>query len=134
VNYLLDTDTCIYIINRKPAAALRRVRAKRPDQVAISTITQAELEYGAARSEFPDRNRIALIQFLFPFLLLPFDQMAAVEYGSIRSVLESKGTPIGPMDLLIAAQAVAAGMTLVTNNEREFGRVQGLRMENWVRA
>lgn len=132
MNYLLDTNTCIYIINRKPASALRRIQTKRPEQVAISTITQAELEYGLARSKSPERNRIALLQFLFPFQLLDFDQLAAVQYGSIRSDLESIGKPIGSMDLLIAAQAVSRDLILVTNNEREFKRVEGLKIENWV--
>ena len=104
MNYLLDTNICIYIINKKPATVLKRIEAKRPDQVAISTITQAELEYGLARSRFPERNRAALLQFLFPFQLLDFDQLAAVQYGSIRSDLESKGRPIGALDMLIAAQ------------------------------
>jgi tRNA(fMet)-specific endonuclease VapC len=132
VNYLLDTNTCIYIINRKPASALKRIQTKRPEQVAISTITQAELEYGLARSKSPERNRIALLQFLFPFQLLDFDQLAAVQYGSIRFDLESIGKPIGSMDLLIAAQAVSRDLILVTNNEREFKRVEGLKIENWV--
>jgi tRNA(fMet)-specific endonuclease VapC len=132
VNYLLDTNICIYIINKKPATVLKRIEAKRPDQVAISTITQAELEYGLARSRFPERNRAALLQFLFPFQLLDFDQLAAVQYGTIRSDLETKGRPIGAMDLLIAAQAVSRNLILVTNNEKEFGRVEGLNIENWV--
>jgi tRNA(fMet)-specific endonuclease VapC len=132
VNYLLDTNICIYIINKKPATVLKRIQSKRPDQVAISTITQAELEYGLARSRFPERNRAALLQFLFPFQLLDFDQLAAVQYGTIRSDLESKGRPIGAMDMLIAAQAVSRNLILVTNNEKEFGRVVGLKVENWV--
>ena len=132
MNYLLDTNTCIYIINKKPASALKHIQSKRPDQVAISTITQAELEYGLARSRFPERNRIALLQFLFPFQILDFDQLAAVQYGTIRSYLESKGKPIGSMDLLIAAQARSRDLILVTNNEKEFKRVEGLKVENWV--
>ena len=132
MNYLLDTNICIYIINKKPATVLKRIQSKRPDQVAISTITQAELEYGLARSKFPERNRAALLQFLFPFQLLDFDQLAAVQYGPIRSNLESKGRPIGAMDLLISAQAISRNLILVTNNEKEFGRVEGLKIENWV--
>jgi tRNA(fMet)-specific endonuclease VapC len=132
VNYLLDTNICIYIINKKPASVLKRIQTKRPDQVAISTITQAELEYGLARSRFPERNRAALLQFLFPFRLLEFDQLAAVQYGTVRSDLESKGRPIGAMDMLIAAQAISRDLILVTNNEKEFGRVVGLKVENWV--
>jgi tRNA(fMet)-specific endonuclease VapC len=134
MNYLLDTNTCIYIINKKPASALKHIQGKRPDQVAISTITQAELEYGLARSRFPEMNRIALLQFLFPFQILDFDQLAAVQYGTIRSGLESKGKPIGSMDLLIAAQAKSRDLILVTNNEKEFKRIEGLKVENWVGA
>ena len=134
MNYLLDTDICIYIINRKPPAVLKRVQSKQPGQIAISTITLAELEYGVFRSRYPDRNRIALLEFLLPFALLDFDQAAAVEYGRIRLLLESKGQPIGPMDLLLAAQAKAHDLILVTNNEKEFARIEGPRLENWARG
>jgi tRNA(fMet)-specific endonuclease VapC len=132
MRYLLDTNTCIYIINKKPSSVIKRIQTKQPEEIAISTITQAELEYGVARSRYPDRNRIALLEFLFPFYLLDFDQMAASQYGLIRSSLESKGKPIGPMDMLLAAQAKSIDLILVTNNEREFRRVEGLKTENWV--
>jgi tRNA(fMet)-specific endonuclease VapC len=132
MRYLLDTDTCIYIINKKPSSVIKRIQTKQPEEIAISTITQAELEYGVARSRYPDRNRIALLEFLFPFSLLDFDQMAASQYGLIRSSLGSKGKPIGPMDTLLAAQAKSIDLILVTNNEREFRRVEGLKTENWV--
>ncbi len=134
MNYLLDTDICIYIINRKPPAVLKRVQSKQPGQIAISTITLAELEYGIVRSRYPDRNRIALLEFLLPFVILDFDPGASAEYGRIRSSLESKGRPIGPMDLLLAAQATSHDLVLVTNNEKEFARIDGLRIENWARA
>lgn len=132
MNYLLDTNTCIYIIKRRPDSALRKLRSKRIEQVGVSTITIAELEYGVAKSRQPDRNRIALVGFLVPFAVVEFDQAAAQAYGAIRAALERKGAPIGPMDLLLAAQAIAGELTLVTNNEREFRRVEGLRVENWV--
>jgi tRNA(fMet)-specific endonuclease VapC len=134
MNCLLDTNICIYIINRKPAAVLKRVQAKQPGRVAISTITVAELEYGVARSRYPQRNRLALLEFLVPFAILDFDQQAAMEYGLIRSSLESKGRPVGPMDLLLAAQAKSHNLILVTNDEKEFARVDGLRIENWARG
>jgi tRNA(fMet)-specific endonuclease VapC len=134
MNYLLDTNICIYIINKKPAAVLKKVQSMQPGQIAISTITIAELEYGAARSRYPDRNRIALLEFLFPFTILDFDQKASMEYGRIRTLLESRGRPVGPMDLLLAAQAKAHNLILVTNNEKEFARVDGLRIENWART
>jgi tRNA(fMet)-specific endonuclease VapC len=134
MKYLLDTNICIYIINRKPSVVVERIRTKRPEEVAISAITLAELEYGISRSKYPDRNRIALLQFLFPFMLLDFDQMSAQEYGKIRANLESKGEPIGAMDMLIAAQAIGSDLILVTNNEKEYKKVEGLRIENWSKG
>ena len=132
--YLLDTNICIYIINKKPPAVVKRIQTKLPEQIAISSITLSELEYGIVRSRYPDRNRIALLEFLIPFMILDFDQMASVVYGWIRSFLESKGKPIGPMDLLLAAQAKSRNMILVTNNEKEFNRIDGLQTENWARS
>ncbi len=134
MTYLLDTNICIYLIKKKAPSVLKTLRSKRPEEVAISTITQAELEYGIAGSERPDQNRIALLQFLVPFQLLDFDQLAAVQYGPIRASLEAVGRPIGPMDLLLAAQAKSRDLVLVTNNESEFRRVQGLKVENWTEA
>ena len=133
MNYLLDTNICIYIINKKPASVIKRIQTKQPEQIGISTITQAELEYGIARSRNVDQNRIALLEFLFPFLLIDFDQMAAVQYGLIRASLESQGKPIGSMDMLLAAQAKSRDLVLVTNNEKEFQRIEGLKLENWVK-
>jgi tRNA(fMet)-specific endonuclease VapC len=133
MNYLLDTNICIYIINQKPAPVLKRVQSRQPGQIAISTITLAELEYGVARSRYPDRNRMALLEFLLPFTILDFDQKASAEYGRIRAVLEARGRPVGPMDLLLAAQAKSHNLILVTNNEKEFARVDALRIENWAR-
>ena len=134
MKYLLDTNTCIYVINKKSQAIVERIRKKKPEDVAVSSITLAELEYGVSRSQYPDRNRVALLQFLFPFMIVDFDQMAAQEYGTIRTKLESVGKPIGPMDMLIAAQAKALNLIVVTNNEKEFKRVEGLRIENWCKA
>ena len=132
MKYLLDTNTCIYIIKKKPPSAVERIRSKQPEDIAVSTVTIAELEYGVYRSQRVDQNRIALLEFLVPLTILDFDQAAAAVYGSIRSSIEARGTPIGPMDLLIAAQAMSHGLILVTNNEREFGRVDGLGIENWT--
>ena len=133
MKYLLDTNICIYIINKRPAAVIKRIRSRQPEDIAISTITIAELDYGVVRSHYPDRNRIALLEFLTPFMILDFDQNASAQYGSIRLSLESKGIPIGPMDLLLAAQAKSYNLILVTNNEKEFKRVGGLQIENWVK-
>jgi tRNA(fMet)-specific endonuclease VapC len=133
VKYLLDTNTCIYIINKKPPSTVNHIRSRDPEEIAISTITIAELQYGVYRSQHIDRNRIALLEFLVPFNIIDFDQTAAAISGSIRASLESKGTPIGPMDLLLSAQALAHGLVLITNNEKEFRRVDGLRIENWTK-
>jgi len=132
MKYLLDTNICIYIINRKDPALLGKLQAHRAEQLCISTITIAELEHGVAKSKRPDQNRVALVSFLVPFTILDFDQAAAAEYGDIRAALESQGQPIGPMDLLLAAQARSRQLVLVSNNEAEFKRVGGLEVENWV--
>lgn len=104
-----------------------------PDEIAISMITLAEMEYGINRSSNPDRNWIALLAFLLPFAILDLDRIAAEHYGQIRSALESQGRPIGPMDMLLGAQAGAHRLTLVTNNEGEIKRIDDLDIENWVR-
>jgi tRNA(fMet)-specific endonuclease VapC len=132
MTYLLDTNICIYLINKKPPIVLDHIRSKRPDEVAISTITIAELEYGVLRSKYPDQNRIALLEFLVSFSIIDFDQISATQYGYIRKELESKGKPIGPMDLLLAAQAISRNLIFVTNNEKEFSRIKNLRTENWA--
>jgi tRNA(fMet)-specific endonuclease VapC len=111
---------------------VNHIRSRNPDEIAISTITIAELQYGVNRSQHADRNRIALLEFLVPFNIIDFDQSAAAAYGCIRASLEAKGTPIGPMDLLIAAQALSEKLVLITNNEKEFRRVEGLNIENWI--
>jgi len=133
MKYLLDTTICIYIINKQPASIHNKIRSKCPDDISISSITVAELYYGAERSQNPHRNRIAILEFLIPFRLLDFDQRAATCYGKIRKNLELKGTPIGPMDLLLASQAAAHNLTFVTNNKKEFKRIDDLRLENWLR-
>jgi tRNA(fMet)-specific endonuclease VapC len=130
--YLLDTNICIYIRQRRPEEVLQRFRKLRPGEAALSVITYGELLYGAAKSAqrpaATDRLR-ELLRFL-PALALP--ESAAESYGAIRAHLESKGQMIGNNDLWIAAHAVAAGLILVTNNEREFRRVRGLKVQNWV--
>ncbi|WP_038213372.1 type II toxin-antitoxin system tRNA(fMet)-specific endonuclease VapC [Xenophilus azovorans] len=129
--FLLDTNTCIYIINRRPPEVFTHFDGLRAGEVAISSITGAELAFGVAKSGSL-RNQAALDKFLAPLDILPFEEAAMRCYGSLRSELERKGTPIGALDLLIAGHALALGATLVTNNLREFQRVPGLRMENWV--
>ncbi len=132
IRYLLDTNICIYIIRRKPEPVIRRLLRLPVSSVGISSITLSELEYGVEKSARPAQNRRALIRFLAPLEILPYDDEAARAYGRVRAGLERQGTPIGALDMLIAAHALAAACTLVTNNEREFRRIPGLRVENWV--
>jgi tRNA(fMet)-specific endonuclease VapC len=132
VKYLLDTNICIYIINEKLPALLRRMQRFTPGELGISAVTVAELEYGLHKSSRPDRNRIALASFLLPFEIVDFDQAAASEYGEIRAWQTRQGKAVGALDLLIAAQARSRGLVLVTNNEKEFALIQGLLIENWA--
>jgi tRNA(fMet)-specific endonuclease VapC len=131
--YLLDTNICIDVINRKPVEVFRHFDGLSVGDIGISSITGAELAYGVAKSGSA-RNRQALERFLAPLELMPFDAAAMERYGQLRAQLEKQGTPIGPLDLLIAAHAAALGSTLVTNNLREFERVPGLALENWAAA
>lgn len=129
---MLDTNICIYIIKQRPQSVLDRFSALPVGDIGISSITLAELEYGAAKSAQPRKNREALEEFVSPLDIAAFDRDAAEAYGRIRSALEKKGLPIGAMDMLIAAHALSLGINLVTNNEAEFRRVPGLRVENWI--
>jgi len=131
--YLLDTNICIYIIKKKPVDVLKTLKTKSKKNIYVSSITIAELEYGVAKSQFPEKNKIALIEFLSIFNILPFNDIDAVEFGMIKTDLEKKGKIIGPMDLLIAGQAKSKKLILVTNNIKEFERVEGLKIENWVK-
>mgnify|MGYP001565221674 CR=1 FL=1 len=128
--YLLDTNTCVYAIKRRPEV-LRRLQERSPDDFAVSAITVAELRFGAAKSSRPTETRRSVDAFLKPFEVLPFGNDAASEYAPLRLALEGAGQPIGERDLLIAATAKARGMTVVTHNLREFSRVPGLNVENW---
>ncbi|MEH2161197.1 MAG: type II toxin-antitoxin system VapC family toxin [Nostoc sp.] len=132
MRYLLDTNICIYLIKQKPQKVLDKFQTLSISDVGISSITIAELEYGVAKSQQQEKNRIALMQFLLPLEIVEFNQASATIYGSIRSDLESQGLIIGAMDMLIASHAVSLGVTLVTNNVREFSRISTLLLENWV--
>ncbi len=132
MTYMLDTNICIYVMKKKPEKVLQRFRDELNDGICISSITLAELEYGMKHSSNPLKNEQALLRFLIPLSVLPFGTAAASEYGEIRAYLQSLGTPIGPLDMLIASHARAEGMILVTNNVREFERVPNLELENWV--
>jgi tRNA(fMet)-specific endonuclease VapC len=130
--FLLDTDTCIYAL-KQAGRVLEQMLSKNRDEIVVSVITEAELRTGAAKSSSPIKTLRLLENFLRPLAIADFTSDDAISYAQIRAKLERAGTPIGPLDTLIASQAVARELTLVTNNEREFTRVAGLRVENWVR-
>lgn len=129
MKFLLDTDTCIYAI-KQDTSVLRRLLAETRSDIAVSVITEGELRTGAAKSATPDTMR-RVENFLHPLTILEFNSDDASSYAQIRARLERVGTPIGPLDTLIAAQALQRDLTLVTNNEREFGRIAGLQLDNW---
>ena len=133
IKFMLDTNICIYIIKKKPTEVIERFRQTRISQVGISSITLSELEYGVAKSSKPDQNQFALAQFLAPMEILSYDDEAAQQYGGLRTFLENQGTPIGSLDMLIAAHALSIGAILITNNEKEFVRVPNLKIDNWVK-
>jgi len=132
MKYMLDTNICIYAMNKRSGIVLSNLKSHLTDGLCISAIVLAELEHGIAKSAYPERSKAALMKILSIFDILDFDANAAVEYGIIQADLQRKGTPISPLDTLIAAHAKAAGVTLVTNNMREFERVSGLPLENWT--
>jgi tRNA(fMet)-specific endonuclease VapC len=129
---MLDTDICIYTIKRKPTRVLQRLEELQPGMVVLSAITFAELMNGAKKSQYVEENLDRLRALSELIEVLPFDIHAAIAYGDVRSHLEKNGVIIGANDLLIAAHALSLDMTLVTNNEREFTRVEGLKIENWT--
>ena len=129
--YLLDTNICIFLINKKPIYVLDRLRKEMRKGVCLSAISIGELHYGACNSVHYEKNRIALAQFAAPFEILDFDGIDAEAYGKIRSDLKRRGMMIGPYDLQIAAQALRRDLVLVTNNTGEFSRIPGLKLEDW---
>ncbi len=128
---MLDTNICIYIIKQQPAAVLKRFLEYKIGDIGISSITLSELRYGVAKSTHHEKNAKALDEFIIPLEVISFDEEAAHVYGVIRAALEKAGTPIGAMDMLIAAHAVSLGIPLVTNNTREFVRVPTLNIIDW---
>ncbi|MBV5300030.1 MAG: type II toxin-antitoxin system VapC family toxin [Rhodoferax sp.] len=130
---LLDTNICIYIINAKPAAVLARFQPHRLGDIGVCSVVAAELAFGVAKSGSV-RNRQALEMFLAPLIIFPFDTPAVWAYGDLRADLERRGTPIGALDTMIAAHALSQQAVLVTNNTREFAKVPGLHLDNWVTA
>ena len=130
--YMLDTNICIYTIKKSTPRVFEKLRKLTPDSVGISAITEAELRFGMSNSSKPEHNHRILDEFLGPFEIIPFDSAAAAHYGEIRTHLRRNGTPIGNMDLLIAAHARSLSVVLVTNNLKEFERVPDLKLDNWV--
>jgi len=129
--YLLDTNTCIFLKNRKPEHVLTRLRTAIDHGVCLSSISVAELQFGVYSSEHIEKNRISLTEFLAPFEILDFTDDDAEEFGKIRADLKARGKLIGPYDMLIAAQALVRDLILVTNNTGEFNRVPNLKLEDW---
>ncbi len=132
MKYLLDTNTCIYVINKKSKTILNKLSEIEISEMVISSITVAELFFGVEKSSKKEENLTSLNNFLLPFGILNFDSSDSVTYAKVRTELQKAGTPIGPMDLLIASQAISKDLILVSNNTREFQRVQNLKLENWV--
>jgi tRNA(fMet)-specific endonuclease VapC len=133
MKFMLDTDICIYLIKKKPKKVIDRLLRHDVSDVCMSSITLSELEFGVAKSGQPQRNKLALLEFAAPLEVMPYDDDAAKEYGYIRAHLEKRGRPLGALDTLIAAHARALGVTLVSNNQREFKRVPGLKTVNWAK-
>jgi tRNA(fMet)-specific endonuclease VapC len=129
---LLDTNICIYIIKQQPAAVLKHFLEYEIGDIGISSITLSELRFGVAKSTQREKNAKALDEFIIPLEVVPYDEAAAHVYGDIRATLEKAGTPIGSMDMLIAAHAVSLGIPLVTNNTREFFRIPSITLIDWT--
>ena len=130
---MLDTNTCIALIKRKPAHTLQKFTAHQVGDIGISAITLAELRYGVSKSQHQAKNQTALDEFVLPLEIASFDEPATLAYGALRALLEKKGIPLGSIDTMIAAHALSVGATLVTNNTREFKRVPKLVIVDWVK-
>jgi tRNA(fMet)-specific endonuclease VapC len=130
--YLLDTNICIYIVNKRPQNIIQRIEQYNPGEIKISAISIAEMEYGASKSKKREENRQALIDFISNFEIIPFELKDAEIYGIIRAELERSGKIIGAYDMQLAAQTLSRNYVFVTNNIKEFGRIQKLKAENWV--
>jgi tRNA(fMet)-specific endonuclease VapC len=131
MKFMLDTNICIYLIKRHSQRIIEHVTKHATGEIGISSITLAELNYGVAKSLHKQQNRTALKGFVMPLEIASFDDRAAESYGLVRSQLEKAGKPIGALDTLIGAHALSLGVTLVTNNLREFKRIKGLKVVDW---
>lgn len=130
--YLIDTNICIYAIKNRPEKVIHKINKNFQNGIYISSLTVAELEFGISNSQYPEKNRIALLEFLSIFEILSFNESDAMPYGELKSDLKKSGNLIGPIDMLLAAQAISNDLIFVTNNEKEFNRVTGLKVENWA--
>jgi tRNA(fMet)-specific endonuclease VapC len=131
MNYMLDTNICIYLIRQKPEKVLHHFKAHSVGDIGISSVTLAELSYGIEKSQQVRKNRQALDEFTLPLEIADFDEEAASAYGTVRAALEKAGTPVGSMDMLIGAHALSLGVTLVTNNVSEFKQIKNLKVVDW---
>lgn len=129
---MLDTNICIAIIKQKPRAILDRFSQYQVGDICISSVTLAELRYGVAKSQYQEKNQLALDEFILPLEVVPFDEYAAFHYGNLRSYLEKMGTPIGALDTMIGAHALSLNLTLITNNLKEFKRIPDLKSVDWI--
>ena len=129
---MLDTNICIALIKRKPKDILDKFSAYQVGDICISSVTLAELRYGVAKSRFKEKNQAALDEFILPLEVVSFDENAAMVYGNLRATLEKQGTPIGSLDTMIGAHALSINLTIVTNNTKEFNRIQGLKIVDWL--
>jgi tRNA(fMet)-specific endonuclease VapC len=132
MKYLLDTDICIFLIRGKSDQLVKKVTSMSIDDLALSSITYSELEYGVAKSSNPEKNSMALQEFVIPFQILPWDSSCAQFYGHIRAYLEKKGRTIGVLDEMIASHALSTQLTLVSNNQKHFSRIPDLKLQNWI--
>ncbi len=130
---MLDTNTCIALIKRKPAHTLQQFNQYLVGEIGISAVTLAELRFGVAKSQHQESNQLALDEFILPLEIAAFDEEVTAVYGVLRATLEKQGTPIGSLDTMIAAHALSLGAILVTNNTQEFERVAGLTVIDWIK-
>ena len=132
MKFMLDTNTCIYLIKQKPPSVLKNLKEHSAGDIGISSITLAELHYGAEKSQHVQKNREALSEFILPLEIADFDEKTSQTYGAVRSALEKTGKPIGSMDMLIGSHALSLNVTLVTNNTKEFKRIKNLKVVDWT--
>ena len=133
IKYLIDTNICIYIMNKRPMEIINKFKLFDVGEIGVSTITVSELQYGVSKSKKGRLNKQRIEEFLCPLEILPYDEIAAGVYGDIRIQLEKRGEPIGPLDLMIAAHALSRNLVLISNNEKELKRIKNLKVKNWAK-